>query len=86
MRRLTIKVGDAINKKWPRCDRGQRIEIQMDNATPHLTNDDPKWIKAKKNWDFDIVLVRQPPQSPDTNVLDLGLWTSIQSFQRKVPM
>ena len=86
MRRLTIKVGDAINEKWPRSDRGERIKIQMDNATPHLTNDDPEWIQAKKRWDFDIVLVRQPPQSPDTNVLDLGLWTSIQSFQRKVPM
>ena len=58
----------------------------MDNATLHATKDDPAWIKAKKAWVFDIQLVRQPPQSPDTNVLDLGIWNSLQSIQRKLPL
>jgi len=32
---------------------------------------------------FDIRLVRQPPNSPDLNVLDLGFFRSIQALQHK---
>ena len=35
---------------------------------------------------MNVELVRQPPQSPDLNVLDLGLWTSMQARQKKLPM
>ena len=86
MRRLNILVGNSINRNWPENDIGKTITIQMDNASPHLTEDDPAWIEARKDWRFDIQLMRQPAQSPDTNVLDLGLWTSLQSIQRKLPM
>ena len=84
MRQLTILVGNKIHKLWPTEDIGKTIHIQMDNASPHVTEDDPEWIEAKQRWpQFNIVLVRQPPQSPDTNVLDLGLWNSVQSIQKK---
>ena len=86
MRKRTIMIGDAINNEWPRKDIEKTIRIQMDNATPHISEDDPEWIAAKSRWSFNIVLVRQPPQSPDCNVLDLGLWTSIQALQRKEPI
>ena len=86
MRKRTIMIGDAINDKRPRKDIGKTIKLQMDNATPHITKDDPEWIAAKSRWSFNIVLVRQPPQSPDCKVLDLGLWTSIQALQRKEPI
>ena len=87
MREFTIMVGRAIQEKWPRrSGAGGSIKLQMDNASPHISNDDPEWLEAKKDWALDIELVRQPAQSPDLNVLDLGIWSSIQSRQRQLPM
>ena len=81
MRRFTIMVGQAINDNWPQEDAGKRIVIQMDNATPHVKNDNPEWLAAKANWRFDIDLICQPAQLPDCNILDLGLWNSLQAAQ-----
>ena len=33
--------------------------------------------------ELNIILVRQVPNSPDTNVLDLGIWMSLQSAVEK---
>ena len=42
-------------------------------------------MKEKEKLRLTVELVRQPAQSPDLNVLDLGLWNSIQASQRKLP-
>ncbi|XP_021761822.1 uncharacterized protein LOC110726660 [Chenopodium quinoa] len=42
---------------------------------------DQEFIEATTANGFNIQLVFQPPQSPDLNVLDLGLFRSIQSLQ-----
>ena len=46
------------------------------------TNGMDEGVAAMKN-DFNIILVHQIPQSTDTNILDLGIWLSLQSTVEK---
>jgi hypothetical protein len=73
----------AIKMKWPRNhEAGIRICIQHDNAPSHFSHDEPSWrrlVESDNNWRFE--LREQPPNSPDTNVLDLGFFAMIQSMQ-----
>lgn len=55
--------------------------IQQDNARPHIKNSDPNFMAAACQDGFNIMLVQQPPNSPDTNVNDLGWFRAIQSIQ-----
>ena len=73
MRKHTIGVGESINHWWPCLDLGKVIVIQTDNATLHLSKDNPAWIEAKKDFAFYICLVKQLLQSLETNILDLVL-------------
>jgi hypothetical protein len=78
------KVIPAIQQKWPLCHRSVAIKIQQDNAKPHLIrNDDPQLQAAVAATGMNITLINQPPNSPDTNVLDLGYFNAIQSLQQK---
>jgi hypothetical protein len=51
----------------------------MDNAGGHGTKVAIEEYTQNLRENFNIVIVHQPPRSPDTNVLDLGLWNAIQS-------
>ena len=76
------KVIPAIKDKWPHCHRGTPIRVQQDNAKPHLiAEDDPDLAQAITATGLDIRMVKQPPNSPDTNVLDLGYFKAIQTLQ-----
>ncbi|XP_057779857.1 uncharacterized protein LOC130998457 [Salvia miltiorrhiza] len=57
------------------------IYIQQDNARPHIKDSDPDWRAAATANGFDIRIVHQPPNSPDTNINDLGWFRAIQSLQ-----
>ncbi|ETV97613.1 hypothetical protein H310_09509 [Aphanomyces invadans] len=66
--------------------RLKMVVLQRDNARAHVTPmDEP--LKAAfdeygtKGWTFSLAL--QPPNSPDTNILDLGFFAAIQSLQQK---
>ncbi|ETW01632.1 hypothetical protein H310_06263 [Aphanomyces invadans] len=63
------KVVPAIKAKFPSISKC--VSLQHDNATPHSSIDD----KA---------LAKQPPNSPDLNVLDLGFFAPIQTLQYKM--
>ncbi|MEN9567564.1 MAG: hypothetical protein RLZZ69_2760 [Cyanobacteriota bacterium] len=80
---LINKVLPAIRQKWPRRNAGAPIYIQQDNAKPHIRSDDPAFVEAARLEGFDIRLRCQPPNSPDTNVLDLGFFNSIQALQHQ---
>ena len=76
----------AIKEKWPLSDRWNPIYIQQDNAKTHVAVDDPIVVQEARKGNWDIRMVFQPPNSPDTNILDLGWFASIQSmFQKKMP-
>ena len=76
----------AIKEKWPLSDRWNTIYIQQDNAKTHVQCDDPIVVQEATKGNWDIRMVFQPPNSPDTNILDLGWFSSIQAmFQKKMP-
>ncbi|KAM0854018.1 hypothetical protein ACQ4PT_050688 [Festuca glaucescens] len=76
----------AIKAKWPESDRWNTIYIQQDNAKTHITPDDLVFLTEAAMGGWDIRMVYQPPNSPDTNILDLGWFASIQAmFHRKMP-
>jgi hypothetical protein len=75
---LLEKVIPAIHARWP--DDDEIIFIQQDNARTHVKGDDLAFQSAIKESGLEIQLVQQPPNSPDTNALDLGFFSSIQSL------
>ncbi|VFQ68065.1 unnamed protein product [Cuscuta campestris] len=71
----------AISAKWPGTSK--QVIIQQDNAKPHIDINDPEFVSASKEGDWDIQLQFQPPNSPDLNVLDLGFFRSIDALSDK---
>ena len=55
----------------------------MDNASSHVVGNEKEWIEAVKGVGLPVEIRRQPPSSPDLNVLDLGYFQSIQSLQQR---
>lgn len=79
-----MQVIPAIKAKWP-ATSSKEIIIQWDNAPPHLSlQNDPDFIAAATEGGFNIQLKFQPPNSPDTNVNDLGWFRSIESLKTDV--
>lgn len=82
------KVLPAIYEKFPRDrSRQQVIYIQQDNPNSHFKPDDIEWVQAstERHPIMKVVMRNQPPNSPDTNILDLGFFRAIQSLQWKQP-
>ncbi|ETV90007.1 hypothetical protein H310_15152 [Aphanomyces invadans] len=78
------KVLLSIAAKWPNPDK--TVRLQHRNARAHVTSMDAQLTTAfdeygKKGRVFS--LVPQPPNSPDTNILDLGFFAAIQPLQHK---
>ncbi|XP_042032594.1 uncharacterized protein LOC121779336 [Salvia splendens] len=79
---LINKIIPAIHSKWP-TSASKEIYIQQDNAKPHISTTDPEFEEAANSNGFKIQLICQPPNSPDTNILDLGFFRAIQSLKDK---
>ncbi|XP_057795059.1 uncharacterized protein LOC131011288 [Salvia miltiorrhiza] len=77
---IISQVIPAIKAKWPSTEP-EDILIQQDNARPHILNNDPEFAAAANTDGFKMTLICQPPNSPDTNVNDLGFFRAIQSLQ-----
>ena len=60
------------------------ITIQLDGAGAHSIHNNDLIKRAFIDSGLDIRLMKQPAQSPDLNVLDLGYFTSIQGLQQKM--
>ena len=95
---LMEQVVRSIAAKWPRGQWGDarfKIKIQHDGAPAHTSG------AFKRSWDMmlaqlfvdgvlptadKIELYTQPPNSPDTNINDLGLFNALQSrYERLSP-
>ncbi|XP_042005652.1 uncharacterized protein LOC121754342 [Salvia splendens] len=70
--------------KWPDW-ASKEIYIQQGNPTLHITAKDPEFLVVANSDGFKIHLICQPPNSPDTNILDLGFFRAIQSLQHEKP-
>jgi hypothetical protein len=81
------KVLPAIADKWPRNHEPElTIGIQADNPSSHNIWGDADWKEACQNQyqHFRFVKRTQPAQSPDTNILDLGIFASMQAEAHKL--
>ncbi|XP_021737322.1 uncharacterized protein LOC110703854 [Chenopodium quinoa] len=77
---LMEQVIPAIKSKW-HPSLPKNVFIQWDNARQHQISTDAEFQEGCTSYGFNIQMVFQPAQFPDLNVLDLGLFTSIQSIQ-----
>ena len=72
----------AIKLKWPITDG--IVYVQQDNAKPHSWAGDARIEEAAAAVDGCLINIkRQPPNSPDLNVLDLGFFAAIQALQHQ---
>ena len=76
----------AIVEKWPRTDRlSRKIWIQQDGAKSHISTDDDEFKEALIDQNINVELCTQAANSPDVNLLDLGFFQAIQSFNDAAP-
>ena len=61
------------------------IYIQQDGAKNPICEDDKEFNDALTEQDIDTNLYTQTPNSPDVNLLDLGFFRAIQSFNNASP-
>ncbi|XP_021762524.1 uncharacterized protein LOC110727264 [Chenopodium quinoa] len=80
IRKMLLTNIPAIHMQW-HPSLSKDIFIQWDNARPHQISRDEEFKAAYTTHGFNIQLIFQPAQSPDLNVLDLGLFKVIQSLQ-----
>ena len=80
---LIEKFLPAVKEKWPM--RNARIQLQQDGAKSHIVEDDMEFREAVEEIGLNLTVFTQLPNSPDTNILDLGFFRAIQSFNDDCP-
>ena len=69
-----------FHKNSGKPEAGQTLYYQHDGATPHDCDKNKRvWAQNRRMKGFDILVVKQPAQSPDLNVCDLAFFNSLQS-------
>ncbi|KAG2999437.1 hypothetical protein PC128_g9209 [Phytophthora cactorum] len=63
----------ALRERMPHAAEGKRITVQQDNASPHISPQDPAFCEAASPMRLSVELQFQPPNSPDLKALDLGI-------------
>ena len=77
MLEIMPKVGKAICDAHFWVQEDKPIYLVLDSAGGHGTKEAIAQYKAMMKNDYNIILVNQIPQSPETNVLDLSIWISL---------
>ena len=80
---LIQKLLPAIKQKWP-MNNG-RIRLQQDGAKSHILEDNEEFKETVDEIGLSLTMDTQLPNSPDTNILDLGSFRAIQSFNDDCP-
>ena len=80
---LIQKFLPAVKERWPR--NNGRIQLQQDGAKSHILEDDVEFKEAVDEIGLNLTVYTQSPNSPDTNILDLGFFRAIQSFNDDCP-
>ena len=79
MMEVMPKIGQAIRDAYHWVPPEDFVYLVMDNAGGHGTDDCVKEYTRILVEDYNIQIIQQVPRSPETNVLDLGIWMSLQS-------
>ena len=83
---LITKLIPSILEKWPRRDRlSRKIFIEQDRAKNHISCDDKLFNNMLVKNGINATLHTQAVNSPDVNLLDLGFFRAIQSFNNTAP-
>ena len=83
---LISKLLLAIVEKWPQMDwLSRKIWIQQDGTKSHIGADDNEFKEALNAQEINAELYTQAANSPDVNLLDLGFFRAIQSFNDVAP-
>ena len=83
MKKWIPDVGRAMREAYHWIGVNEKLYLVMDNAGGHGT-DDAKTIYTNALREFNIEIIWQIPRSPETNMLDLGVWMSIQAAVMRV--
>ena len=67
---LIQKLLPAIKQRWPTNNR--RIWLQQDGAKSHILEDNEEFKEAVDEIGLNLTVSTQSPNSPDTNILNLG--------------
>ena len=62
-----------------------RIQLQQDGAKSHILEDNVEFKEAVDEIGLNLTMFMQSLNSPDTNILDLGFFRAIQSFNDDCP-
>ena len=65
--------------------RNARIRLQQHGAKSHILEDEVEFKEAVDEIGLNLTVFTQSPNSPDTNILDLGFFRAIQSFNNDCP-
>ena len=80
---LIQKFLPVVQERWPTDNR--RIWLQQDGAKSHILEDDMEFKEAVDEIGLNLTVFTQSPNLPDTNILDLVFFRSIQSFNDDCP-
>lgn len=80
MLRHMDRLGHAARSKFYWVPMDVEIDCIMDNAGGHGTDEAKAEYTDLLKENHNIRVVWQVPQSPETNILDLGVWCSLQSY------
>ena len=83
MLRVMPEIGQALRNKFSWVAATDPVYLVMDNAGGHGTND-AKTIYTEALKAYNIEIIWQITKSPETNMLDLGIWMSIQAKVEKM--
>ena len=74
------EVGQHIRIKFWWVPQQEEIDLIMDNAGGHGTDEAKLIYTTMLKNKYNVKVVWQTPQSPEFNLLDLGVWCSLQSM------
>ena len=78
-----VTIGATIRSKFHWVLKEVTIYLIMDNSGGHGTKDAITQYVADIKHDHNVEIVWQVPRGPEMNLLDLGSWTSLQSWVEK---
>ena len=80
---LIQKLLPATKQEWP--TNNGRIRLQQDGTKSRILDDDKEFKEAVDDIGLNLTVYTQLPNSPDTNILNLGFFRAIQSFNNDCP-
>jgi len=78
------EIGESIRRKFHWVPREKPVHLFMDNVGGYgMEERKDNYVKLLET-EYNVKVIWQVPNSPETNLLDLGVWRTIQSLVEKV--